>query len=287
MQRTNSPHSVSLSSFLSTFLAMVRKELLIMARYPVNFVVSFGQMFLTVSIFTLAGRLFYVPPAEQSGLSNGSNPSGIVVYGFILFIFLSDTLWTIGYNVRNEQVQGTLEQLYLSPASKFANLVARVTNTLVWTGLLSIAGGALMAALIGRLPFENPLLGLYLFVLALMGTFGVGFAFAALTLYIKETAQTLANLLQFAFLVLCANFFPFAALPPFLRFISRLIPLAYAVDAFRSALMGFPEGFPELAPFRIEFWIVTVFGLAMPVLGYYLYRAAERQARKEGSLSSY
>ena len=287
MQRTNSPHSVSLSSFLSTFLAMVRKELLIMTRYPVNFVVSFGQMFLTVSIFTLAGRLFYVPPAEQSGLSNGSNPLGIVVYGFILFIFLSDTLWTIGYNVRNEQVQGTLEQLYLSPASKFANLVARVTNTLVWTGLLSIAGGALMAALIGRLPFENPLLGLYLFVLALMGTFGVGFAFAALTLYIKETAQTLANLLQFAFLVLCANFFPFAALPPFLRFISRLIPLAYAVDAFRSALMGFPEGFPELAPFRIEFWIVTVFGLAMPVLGYYLYRAAERQARKEGSLSSY
>ena len=59
---------------------------------------------------------------------------------------MSDTLWTIGYNVRHEQVQGTLEQLYLSPASKFASLVSRVINTLVWTGLLSLAGGALMAA---------------------------------------------------------------------------------------------------------------------------------------------
>ena len=90
--------------------------------------------------------MFYDAPAEQSGLSNGSNPAGLVVYGFVLYLFLNDTLWTIGYNVRNEQVQGTLEQLYLSPASKFANLVARITNILIWTGLLTIAGGALMTA---------------------------------------------------------------------------------------------------------------------------------------------
>jgi ABC-type polysaccharide/polyol phosphate export permease len=287
MQKIYSPQNVSLSSFWSTFIAMARKELLIMARYPVNFIASFGQVFLTVAVFTLAGRIFYVPPAAQSGLSNGSNPAGIVVYGFILYLFLNDTLWSVGYNVRTEQVRGTLEQLYLSPASKFASLVARVINTLVWTGLLCIAGGALMTVLIGRLPVENPLLGLYLFILTLIGTFGVGFAFAALTLQIKETAQTLANLLQFAFLVLCANFFPFAALPPFILKLSHLIPLAYAVDAFRSALMGFPEGFPELAPFPVEFWIVTIFGITMPILGYYLYRAAERKARKDGSLSNY
>jgi len=42
---------------------------------------------------------------------------------------MSDTLWTIGYNIRNEQVQGTLEQLYLSPASKFASLVGAASPT--------------------------------------------------------------------------------------------------------------------------------------------------------------
>jgi len=60
----------------------------------------------------------------------------------------------------------------------------------------------------GELPVENAWLGLYLLVMALAGTFGIGFAFAALTLRIKETAQTVANFLQFALLVLCANFFP-------------------------------------------------------------------------------
>lgn len=267
----------------TAYLAMVRKEFTLMSRYPVEFVASFGQVFVIVAVFTLAGLTF---SSQGVGAADRST-SGVVIYGFVLFLFLSDTLWSIGYNIRREQKQGTLEQLYLSPASKFASLVSRVTNTLLWTGLLSIAGIALMAVLLGRLPFQNPGLGLYLLVMSLLGTFGVGFAFAALTLRIKETGQTVANALQFALLILCANFFPFSALPEGLRWVSRAIPLAYAVDAFRSTLMGYPEGFPELAPFPVEFVIVTAFGLAMPFIGYGLYRRAEDRARRRGSLSEY
>lgn len=285
---TTEPHSARsfthLSSEVNAFKAMVRKELIVMARYPVNFIASFGQTFLIVAVFTLGGSMFF--RSSSYGTSSG-NTSGVVVYGFILFMFMSDTLWTIGYNIRNEQLQGTLEQLYLSPASKFASLVARVTNTIAWTGLLSITAAALMTMMMGKLPVYNPLLGIYLLVMTLFGTFGIGFAFAALTLRIKETAQTVANFLQFALLVLCANFFPFSALPPFIQSISRLLPPAYGVDAFRSALMGFPPGFPELAPFPIELIIVTLFGLIMPPLGYLLYRRAEHYAREHGSLSMY
>ena len=79
--------------------------------------------------------------------------------------------------------------------------------------------------------------------------------------------------------MLCANFFPFSALPPFILRISRLIPLAYAVDAFRSTMTSIPPGFPELAPFPNELVITTLFGLLMPPLGYLLYRRAENYAR--------
>jgi ABC-2 type transport system permease protein len=282
-------NSVTPGIRFSTFWAMVRKELTVIARYPVEFVASFGRVFLIVAIFTLGGSTFTASPSDPAAGQGirASDQAGLVAYGFILFMFLSDTLWTIGYAIRHEQVQGTLEQLYLSPASKFASLISRVTNSLIWTGMLCIAGGALMAAMIGRLPVENPLMGLYLLVMSLAGTFGIGFAFAALTLRIKDTAQNLANLLQFALLVLCANFFPFSALPPFILSVSRWIPMAYSVDAFRSALMGFPPGFPELAPFPVEVIIVTVFGLLMPLVGYLLYRRVEASARRSGSLSAY
>ncbi|MER3458242.1 MAG: hypothetical protein C4309_06110, partial [Chloroflexota bacterium] len=257
---TDSLNKTRVIQWLSTLIAMSRKELTIMTRYPVEFIASFGQVFLIIAVFTLASLMFTREGVRNAGEAS-TFISGLVVYGFVLFLFLSDTLWTIGYNIRREQKQGTLEQLYLSPASKTASLISRVAVTLVWTGLLSLTAGGLMSAMIGRLPFENVLLGLFVLIMTLSGTFGVGFAFAALTLRVREAGQTLANLAQFTFMVLCAPFFPFQALPGWIQTISRLIPLSYGVDLFRSTLMGYPAGFPELAPVEIELIIVTAFGL--------------------------
>ena len=52
-------------------------------------------------------------------------------------------------------------------------------------------------------------------------------------------------------------------------------------------MMGYPAGFPELAPITTELIITTLFGLIMPPVGYLLYRRAENYARKHGSLSTY
>lgn len=277
-------HSPDVLATVSAFLAMVRKEFTIMLRYPVEFVASFAQVFLIILVLTLAGLMFAPGGVQTEG---NSQVTGLVTYGFVLFLYLSDTLWSIGFNVRREQKQGTLEQLYLSPASKFAALASRIAITLVWTGLLSAVAALLMSSLLGKLPFTNGPLGLYILLMALSGTFGTGFAFAALTLRIKEAAQTANNLLQFAFMLLCAPFFPFVALPPALQTVSRLIPLSYSVDAFRSTLMGYPQGFPELAPIEVELVIITIFGVVMPLLGFWLYQRAEDQARRRGSLSEY
>ncbi len=278
------PRLTGPAAFMSTLTAMAGKELTIMLRYPVEFAASFGQVFLIVASVTLAGLMF--TPRNGTGESSGST-AGVVVYGFIIFMFLSDTLWTIGYNVRRDQKQGTLEQLYLSPASKFANLLSRIAVSLVWTGLLCVTSAVLMSALFGTLPVYNVPLGIAVLALTLSGTFGFGFAFAALTLRIKESAQTLINVIQFTFMVVCAPFFPFRVLPDWVITITRFIPLSHGVDAFRSLMMGLPPGYPELAPIGVELAVVTAFGLVMPVLGYWLYRREEDVARRAGTLSEY
>ena len=270
------------------FWAMVKKELIVITRYPVSFVTSFAQVFLIILVLSLSAMMFSSPDISTEYTDAAGNyDSGVATYGFVIFMFFSDTLWTIGGNLRQEQVQGTLEQLYLSPASKFANLVSRVANLLIWTGSLSIVGALVFSLILGKLPFENPGLSLFLLLFSLSGTFGVGFAFAALTLRLKGTAETLASLGQFAFMILCANFFPFFVLPKPVLFISKLIPLSYSVDAFRSSLMGFPDGFPELASIEIEIAIVTIFGILMPLIGYAMYRSAENDARRKGSLAEF
>lgn len=269
---------------LSAFGAMVRKELIIWLRYPVEFFASFFQVFIILVIFSFAGLMF--APGGVSGGMAGNEVSAAMPYGFILFLFLESTLWNIGYNVRREQKQGTLEHLYMSPASKFASLVSRVVITLISTGLLTFGTLTVFYFAFG-LPLANVPLALLILVFTLSGTFGIGFAFAALTLFIKETAQTLAGFSQFAFIVLCAPFFPFAALPEPVQWLARAIPLSYGVDAFRSALTDFPAGYPELLPLNVELAIIIGFGVLMPVVGYLLYRRAENVVRERGTLSEY
>ncbi len=279
--------AVSLNAQLDIFWAMVRKQLTIMTRYPVDFVASFGQVFFMIMLFVFAAIMF--EPPEASGATSGmsSNSGAVMMYGFVLFMFVSDTLWTIGYSIREEQYQGTLESLYLTPASKFASLVSRVATIVVWTGLLTIAGVLFVQLFLGRLPFHNVAFAALLLVFSLSGTFGLGFMFAAYTLIVKESAQTAANLLQFVLMILGGMFFPFHALPDVLLVASRLLPLSYCVDAFRSTLMGYPPGFPELAPIEIETVIVIAFGILGPLVGYWVYRQAERRARIVGSLAEF
>ncbi|MBI5651395.1 MAG: ABC transporter permease [Chloroflexi bacterium] len=272
-------------SNLQIYLAMVRKQLIVMTRYPIDFLTSFVQIFLIILLFSFAAIMFESPGASASGESSGSG--AVMMYGFVLFMFASDTLWSIGYNIREEQYQGTLESLYLTPASKFASLVSRVTTIVIWTGLLSIAAIIFVQFFLGRLPFHNVGLAAVILVFTLAGTFGIGFAFAAYTLLVKESAQATANFLEFAIMILCGMFFPFRALPEIVQMISRAIPLSYAVDAFRSTLMGYPRGFPELAPIETEIAIVIAFGILSPIIGYWLYQRAERRARIVGSLAEF
>jgi ABC-type polysaccharide/polyol phosphate export permease len=276
-----------LALWLSTLAAMSRKEFTLMLRYPVEFVASFAKNFLMVTVFTLATLMFSQRGFGSQTAESQPATAGLMVYGFVVFIFVSDTLWTVGFNVRREQNQGTLEQLYLTPASRSASLISRAIVTLVWTGLLSLTAAWLMSLLIGHLSLANVPLAVLILLLILSGTFGTGFAFAALTLRLRDTAYTLANLFQFLFIVLGAPFFPFASLPPPLRIISRLLPLAYGVDALRATLLNYPAGFPELVPIGPELIVIAAFGVLMPPLGLWLYAKAEDQERLQGSLAEY
>jgi ABC-2 type transport system permease protein len=273
---------------LDTFGMMVWKQLVVMFRYPVEFVASFVQIFIIILMFTFATLMFAPRGTNGAGTTESGVPIGpVMMYGFVLFMFVSDSIWTLGVSLRWEQYQGTLESLYLTPANKLANLVSRVAPVIVWTGLLCLAALAFVQLVLGRLPFHNLPLANYLLAMTLAGTFGFGFCFAAYTLLVKESAQATANFLQFVLMVVCGMLFPFSALPEPVRLVSRLVPLSYAVDAFRSTLMGYPAGFPELAPIDLEIGIVTAFGLVTPLVGFWLYSLADRKVRRDGTLAEF
>ncbi len=269
----------------ATFLSMSKKTLVEFSRYPVAFIAMFTQIFLIIFMFLFAALAFTTPGL---GFQQGQQIASVMVYGLIMNLFVTFILWEVGFSIREEQFRGTLESLYLSPASKFWNLISRIFAILLWTAAMSVVAIVLVALVAGGLPAENVGLALAVLLLSILGFLGIGFLFAAITIRLKESAQFLVNFFQFFFIIFCAMFFPFRVLPDvMLDYVSRWIPVSYSVDLFRSLLMGTPAGFPELLPVGQEFLIVFLFGIITPPVGYLLYKWIERKARAAGNLGEY
>jgi ABC-2 type transport system permease protein len=263
------------SGFVWSFRAMLKQQLLILTRYPVNLVANFLLVLLTVIVVTFSVTLF-APAALEARLR------GMALYGFLIYIFLSHTIWTAGLSIYREQVEGTLESFYLSPASRFLTLLARSLVTLVWTSSAGLLGLLLAQLVTGPLALHNPTLALTILLFTISGLTGLAFAIAGLALRFGETMELLANLVEFGLVGLCAFFFPFSILPDSLQTISRFIPLSYAVDAFRTVALGHSQ--PELLPLGAELTIVIITGLLGPPLGYLIYHLNERAVRRQGTL---
>lgn len=271
---------LSLKQSFFTFLSMTKKQVIEFSRYPISFVAEFSQVLLIIGMFMFAAIIFI-----GEGGAGLSRIAGIMMYGFVLNMFLIFVLWEIGFSIREEQYRGTLESLYLSPVNKFSNLTSRIFAIVVWTVVMVIIALVVVSHYVGGLPAENVLLALIVLFFSITGILGIGFMAASLILRLKESANLLINVLQFFFMIFCAMFFPFSALPPeILNTVTRWIPLSYGVDLFRSILVGQN---PELLAFGFEIVIVVLFGILSPVVGYLLYKRGERKARLKGTLGEY
>jgi len=264
------------------------KAILEYSRYPVAFIAMFAQIFLIVFMFIFATMAFAAPGSDFAG---GQQFAAVMIFGVVTNLILTFTLWEVGFSIREEQVRGTLENLYLSPVRKFSNLISRIFAVLSWTGAMCIFAVLTVHFIVGGLPFENILLACVVLIFMISGFLGIGFIFAGITIKLKESAQLLVNFFQFFFMIFSAQFFPFAALstvsPAIVDYVSRWLPVSYCVDAFRSLLIGLPQGYPELAPIEIEIIIVIAFGILSPLIGYLVYKRVEKSARRQGTLGEY
>jgi len=273
----NKQQLIGFQLWWNQFWSMTKKEFTVLTRYKLSFILSFFQIFFIMFIFTVAALVLTPPEKTSYGV-------GIMFYSFILFMFLSTALWDIGNSLREEQYQGTLESLFMTPISYFSTLVSRIFSNLLWTGLNVIVTFFFMSLVFGKLPLANLGLGIVILLLSLSVCFGFSFGFAGLALKYKESMNTFTNFLQFLLMIVCAMFFPFSALPEFIQFISRLIPLSYCVDLFRTVMIG--EA-PELLSFELELVIVVISAVILPLLGIWYFRRTVQAARREGNLAEY
>jgi len=192
-----------------------------------------------------------------------------MVPGIIAFSILSSGLFAISGHLTGMKQRKTLDRLIVTPMQPVAFLaaIAVVRLAVVYVStLLTI----LISIAVFDLTFSIDWLRLTVLVLcSTLGMMGLG-TVIALVVRRPSSAGNVANILAMIMMFLSGIYFPIEFMPPFLRALSRGLPLTYMADAMR-----FATGVSDMSVVR--FWAIalSLLGLAVvlfPILAGYVVR---------------
>jgi len=256
------------------------KDLRSYVRYPAWMVGEFISTPLWFFFFALGVTLFS-PTSLSSGLPHEGGMN-FFFFGFVFIILFGTGMWGIGQTVRNEQMAGTLEQFFLTPASRVTLIIGRWARMFL-TDALIISYTTLLLYLIGGgfVTLNDPALFLFSLGLYELGLIGFGLLFAGLTMRIRSY-NTISNLVFFGYMVLTGALFPISVIPVPFRYLCMIIPFTYFNDLVRHAALATPT----ILPGALEYAIAVLLSVCMLVIGFVGFKKIEDEARMRGTIAT-
>ena len=185
----------------------------------------------------------------------------IMIPAMIGLILQSITSTLSASAIVRERENGTIEQLIVTPVRAWELIVGKLFpyTFIAFADVLEIL-------VLGTLWFHVPIRGSIGLLLALAALFlitslslGLLISTAART---QREAQTLGMIIQLPSMFLSGFFFPIAAMPPVLQWVSALVPLKYFMIIIKAIVLK-GAGLQLLMP---EVWALVAFALVTMVL---------------------
>lgn len=263
-------------------LAFLRRDVLVTWSYRLPFITDWVAMILQAIVFGFVGRL--IPPSSLPRFGGESiDYLEFVAVGIAISSFLAVGLSRLMTVIRQEQVQGTLEALLLTPTawstieigSAFYDILYVPIRTAVFLGLTALLFDA-NYQLSGVAPAAVVLIVFIPFV------WGLGVVSAAATLTFRRGAGGVGFLVSIA-TIGSGAYFPLSVLPGWVQQLAAYNPVAIAVSAMRESLLG-GSGWTDVWPAVMRLIPVSI--LAM-IVGAIAFRAAIARERRRGTLGLY
>lgn len=256
---------------LELLAAELKRSWIQFIRYPLE---AIGSIVIITSVFYglfLSAR-YMVGPSLQFG-----ERLDAVIVGYILWTLVLFVINDISNGLQYEAQTGTLEQLFLSPYSApRVFLIRAIASLALRLGILLIILLIIMGLTGSRLQFPPTLL--LPLTTVLLAAYGLAFIMGSCALLFKRIQQLL-GLFQFVLLFMLAT--PAETWTGALRWLSYLLPMVPSAGVLRD-LMARGESL-DLSSFYLAF----ANGLLYFVVGYWIFRWAERRAKQQGLLSGY
>jgi ABC-2 type transport system permease protein len=242
-------------------------------------------------VLTMLGWVLPVFTYYFVGTSLGEqfvHATGVVDYTSFFVIglafqgYVSNVIGSISQRIRNEQLYGTLEFYFLSPTGMFGLLVYSV----LWGFVLNTVSVGATLAVGGGLGVQYTSAGIVgaavIVTLLLISSFGLAMISAG-TVIITKTGDPVSFFFTTFTALIAGAVFPITVFPYFLRLISYAVPLTWALQGLRDALLlGY--GVSQLSGI---IGILVVFDIITVPLGYFVFVTCFNYTKKKGSLLEY
>lgn len=259
-------------------VSVVRRDLLMASRYRTGFVLPIIGALVEVVAFYFLAR----------AIGPGFRPGGMDYFEFLLIGTGGYTFFVMGISaflnvVRDAQQTGTIEVLMSTSTPAHTVVFLSALSALVRNALRFLCFLAAGLVLFGfSFRHANLATGATVFFFSFVITAAFGMLAAALQISIQKGSAVLWVFTSGTWF-LTGTLFPVNVLPDWLRSVSKLIPVTYSLDGLRAALLmgsGMRTMIPDLLALAGFALVLCPFGLAM-------FSMALRQARQNGTLTSY
>jgi ABC-2 type transport system permease protein len=211
---------------------------------------------------------FILQPVQtdiQSIVAGGGSYFDFVAPGFIGLGVMMSGLTAVGVALAREREIGTLDGLLMAPISRVSIILGK---TLAQT-IRNLLQGSLIIVLaifvFGVHVRGDPFLIATILILGTLSFLGIGIVATSIAKE-QESAQFILGFLQFPMMFLSGVLFPIEQMPLPLQYVSKVLPLTYAVNALRKVMVlgvGLDGVFFELI-LLVVISIVTIF-LGVPL----------------------
>ncbi|HKV00876.1 MAG TPA: ABC transporter permease [Ktedonobacteraceae bacterium] len=206
-----------------------------------------------------------------------------LVIGTAVWSYLSVTFEGVTDLITIERWEGTIEHTFMAPISRFTHLIGScwyaVAHGMLFTFIQLFVVGAFFHL---DLSHANYLTAVFMLLAGSVSFIGFGIAASALPLLFTERGSQMSYIVRAVLLLVSGVYYPVSVLPGWMQPLARISPATYVLQGLRAGLLENKAVWsPEIWS---NTWPLIITGIVSIPLGVFIFRIAERYAKRTGKL---
>src|SRR5579864_4143318 len=208
---------------------------------------------------------------------------------FVLYLLIGTTMWSylsavfdvVAETIAWERWEGTIEYTLMAPVPRSLHLIGTCLYAVTYSVIRALLIFAVVALMFGiNLDNANVLTVMVVIAVGSISVIGLAIVAAVLPLLFTERGAQMTFVIHSSLLLISGVYAPVDVLPGWLQVLAPLSPMTYVLRSVRAGLL---DGAPPSAVVG-DLLILAVMGIVLVPGGLFIFRAAERHARRTGRL---